>query len=189
MWSFWDKGVSRDEIVVLWTLTLAQWPLTLKFPSALYLPNECRFLFAGMMYRGQKCVTWLKRGDVTLQSKIKVLLPFTFALHSTCQFSVLHQAVGILSCFCPHKHVSSSYFIDLMERGRVDPVVLDFNNRSTTVQLTPAWYVGNGFKWLRKQVVFNRCLSMAVSKSQREGCTTYWRSVKSWRMFPWKVPI
>jgi hypothetical protein len=42
------------SMVVLWPLTLAQCPLTLKFPSDLYLLNECRFwiLLAGMMYLG-----------------------------------------------------------------------------------------------------------------------------------------
>jgi hypothetical protein len=62
-----DKGVSRGGIVVLWPLTLAQWHLTLKFPSALYLLNNADFglVFAAIMYQETRCVAWQNPGAET----------------------------------------------------------------------------------------------------------------------------
>jgi hypothetical protein len=46
--ALWNRGVVTFELGAV--------TLNLKLPSALYLPNECRFwmVFAGMMYYGTK---------------------------------------------------------------------------------------------------------------------------------------
>jgi hypothetical protein len=67
-----DKGVSREKFVSMWPLTLKP-----KFPSAFY-PKRIKIFYwylVGRCIRGQRCVAWKIRIDVTFDLDPVTLKP------------------------------------------------------------------------------------------------------------------
>jgi hypothetical protein len=128
----------RPMCVCMWNcgdVTFGRGPVTLilKFPSALYLLNGCRFCRIGFCKddvlgdKGVSCgkimmwpLTWKFPSTVSpkhlqilewLQGWTKVCCMVNAwcrnisPLPCTCQFSVLHQAMGMLSLVCAHKWI------------------------------------------------------------------------------------
>jgi hypothetical protein len=76
----------RMQVVVMWPLTLALLPLTMKFPSALYLLSNLQGWTKVCCIANSQCC------NLTPLSHILVI-------------SVLCQSAGMLSCVCAHKRV------------------------------------------------------------------------------------